>query len=247
MRKPCIVYVDDERRYRELLGILLRRSNYRLVLAADGSEGLNAVERETPELVLLDAKLPDIDGFEVCRRIRADSDVPIIMLTAMADQASTVRGLRLGADDYVTKPFGADELLARIDAVLRRRQPLCARTPPPFRCGDLAVDFARRQATVRGRNLQLTAGEYKLLELLALNAGRVMVQEEIMRRVWGNGYEGAAGILYSALRRLRRKLYECGHSSQCICTRRGIGYSLVGRACVTTPGSVAASPCSLAS
>ncbi|MBI3967144.1 MAG: response regulator transcription factor [Chloroflexi bacterium] len=247
MRRPCIVYVDDERRYRELLGIILRRTKYRLVVASGGLEGLDAVEREAPDLVLLDVKLPDLDGFEVCRRIRADSDVPIVMLTARAEATYIVRGLQLGADDYVTKPFGADELLARVDAILRRRHPLGVLTPPPFQCGDLIVDFARRHVTARGRDVQLTPGDYRLLEVLALNAGRVMAQDELLRHVWGHGYEGAVDLLYSTLRRLRRKLYECERSSRYICTRRGIGYSLAKCAYETPRGRGAEPAGSLAS
>ncbi len=227
MNTPCVLVIDDERRYRELLELNLTRRGYRVLFAPDGLTGLNLFERDTPDLVILDLMLPDLDGYEVCRRIREYSQVPIIMLTARAEEAQKVRGLQLGADDYVTKPFGADELLARVTAVLRRsQQPVEPLVPPPLVTGDLVVDFAHRRAMLNGREVDLSPGEYRLLHHLALNAGRVLVQEELLRRVWGPGYRGEADLLHAAIRRLRRKIEAVPASPRFVLTKRGVGYWL---------------------
>ncbi|MBI4494082.1 MAG: response regulator transcription factor [Chloroflexi bacterium] len=227
MSKPCVLVIDDERRFRDLLELNLTRRGYRVVLAPDGLAGLNLLEREAPDLVILDLMLPDLDGYEVCRRMREYSSVPIIVLTARAEEAHKVRGLRLGADDYVTKPFGAEELLARVEAVLRRsHQPLEAVSPTIFASGELVIDFAQRRVTVRGREASLSPGEYKLLHHLALNAGRVLVHEELLRRVWGPGYEGETELLHAAIWRLRHKLEDDPTRPRYVLARRGIGYWL---------------------
>ena len=227
MNRPCVLVIEDEGRYRELLELNLTRQEYRVLLAADGLAGLNLLEYETPDLVVLDLMLPDISGYEVCRRIREYSTVPIIMLTQRGEPADIVRGLSLGADDYVTKPFWADELLARVAAVLRRSQPAAAvATPPPLVSGDLAIDFAQHRVMVGGRDVRLTPSEYKLLYHLALNAGRVLVHEELLQRVWGRGYAGETDLLHSAVRRLRRKLEPDQAAPRYVLTARGVGYWL---------------------
>ncbi|MBI3969214.1 MAG: response regulator transcription factor [Chloroflexi bacterium] len=226
MTKPCVLIVDDERRYRELVELNLTLRGYRVVVAANGLEALNAVEREEPDLILLDVLLPDLDGTELCRRIREFSGIPIIMVSARAEEKHKVRAFKMGADDYVTKPFGADELLERVAAVLRRCDKAQNGRATFFRCGDLEIDFAQCRVTVEGKEVELTPGEFKLLQYLALNAGRVIVQEDLLRRVWGIGYESDVELLYSAIRRLRRKL-EDGRNRRYVLTRRGIGYSLV--------------------
>jgi two-component system response regulator VicR len=220
-----VLVVDDERRYRELLEMNLSRRGYRVVQAVDGLSALNAVEAEELDLVILDLKLPDMDGYEVCRRIREHSAVPVIMLTARAEEEQKIRGLKLGADDYVTKPFSAGELLARVEAVLRRAE--AARTTnvaPAFDGGDLHIDFDEHHVTLRGREVELSPGEYRLLEQLATNAGRVIVQDELLRRVWGPGYSGATALLQTAIRRLRRKIEDDPASPRHILTKRGVGY-----------------------
>jgi DNA-binding response OmpR family regulator len=222
-----ILVIDDEPRYRELLDMNLRRRGYRVTLAEDGLTGLNLFERDAPDMVLLDLVLPDLDGFEVCRRIREYSQAPIIILTARPEEAQKVRALRLGADDYVTKPFGPEELLARIEAVLRRTGTgVGATTPPPFVSDDLVIDFAARRVTLGGRVVDLTPTEYKLLSHLALNAGRTLVYEELIRRVWGLECENEPALVHNAIRRLRDSLGEDPHAPRHILTKRGFGYLL---------------------
>ena len=229
MIQASILLVDDERRYRELLEMNLVRRGYRVRQAVDGLSALNAVEADEPSLVILDLKLPDIDGYEVCRRIRSYSNVPIIMLTARAEQVEKVRGLDVGADDYVTKPFAAEELLARVDAVLRRSRAARTVSSPEFDSGELHITFAEHRVTLRGRVVELTPGEYRLLAELAENAGRVMLQDELLARVWGPAYPGATELLQTAIRRLRVKIEEDPHAPHYILTRRGLGYELAKR------------------
>ena len=228
MGKPNILVIDDDRRYRELLELNLKRRGYRVVPADSGLAGLNELERTEISLVILDLRLPDMDGYEVCTHIRGYSDVPIVMLTARAEESHKVRGLRMGADDYVTKPFAADELLARIEAVLRRSQGTVHNAVPRFASGELAIDFSQHRVTVRGEDVHVTPQEYKLLYHLAQNAGRVLVQDELLRRVWGAGYEAEPELLHSTVRRVRRKIEEVPSVPRYLLTRRGIGYLLIG-------------------
>jgi DNA-binding response OmpR family regulator len=222
-----VLVIDDERRYRELLELNLHRRGYQLTLAGDGLTGLNLFERDSPDIVLLDLMLPDLDGFEVCRRIREYSHVPIIILSARLEEAQKVRGLRLGADDYVTKPFGPEELLARIEAALRRPGTQPAATPPPAYVGNaLVINFAERTVTLDGREVSLGPTEYRLLHELAINAGRVLVHEELLRRVWGAEYENEPALVHNAVRRLRDSLGDDPRAPRHILTRRGVGYLL---------------------
>jgi DNA-binding response OmpR family regulator len=226
LKPSTILVVDDERRYRELLEMDLSRRGYRVLLAGDGLRALDLVEQGSLDLVVLDLRLPDMDGYEVCRRIRELSSVPVIMLTARAEEQDKVRGLRAGADDYVTKPFSAEELLARVEAVLRRSEGAHAAGTATFEHDGLRIDFDERHVSVGGREVELTASEYRLLSELVLNAGRVMVHDELLHRVWGTGYEGASELLHTAIRRLRRKIEADPGSPRYIVTKRGIGYVL---------------------
>ncbi|HEV7663534.1 MAG TPA: response regulator transcription factor [Chloroflexota bacterium] len=223
-----ILVIDDDRRYRDLVQMNLQRQGYRVILAQDGLGGLNAAERERPKLVILDLMLPDLDGYEVCRRLREYSDVSIIMLTAKAEEVHKVRGLRLGADDYVTKPFGAEELIARVEAVLRRSRVADQNdnTQTAFRCGALEIDFQQARVTVGGQEVHLAPQEYKLLYHLAQHAGRVIVQDELLRRVWGIGFEHDTELLHTNVRRLRRKIEPDPALPRYVLTRRSIGYML---------------------
>ena len=230
MNVASVLVVDDEPRYRELLDMNLTRRGYRVRHAVDGLGALNAVEAEEPSLVVLDLKLPDMDGYEVCRRIRTYSRVPIIMLTARAEPAEKVRGLAVGADDYITKPFSADELLARVDAVLRRTGSAHGSSlAATFDSGDLHIEFAAHRVTVKGEPVELSAGEYRLLVELATNSGRVLLQDELLGRVWGPDYVGASALLQTAIRRLRRKIEEDPSAPRHVLTKRGVGYQFAKR------------------
>ena len=196
------------------------------VIGADSGEAaLDLVEQEHPDVVLLDIAMPGMNGFEVLREIRAFSDVPVIMLTAKDDVLDKVKGLELGADDYVTKPFDHLELLARVKALLRRLDmPQPTSRAPSFRSGDLEVDFAAHEVRLRGEPVPLTATEYKVLYHLVRNAGRVLRHETLLAKVWGREYVDEVDYLRVYIRRLRRKLEEDPERPRHILTERGLGY-----------------------
>jgi DNA-binding response OmpR family regulator len=223
--KVCILVVDDEPRYIRAIQINLEASGYEVITARDGQTAIELAAGEEPDLILLDIRMGGLDGYEVCRRIREFSAVPIIMLTALAEDADKVAGLDVGADDYVTKPFSADELLARVRAVLRRVE-LSERQDPSstFQAGDLLVDLARQRVFVRGQEVNLTPTEYRLLCELVRQAGRVLVPEYLLEKVWGIGYEGENRLLWQAVHRLRRKIEHDPRNPRHIQTRPGIGY-----------------------
>lgn len=228
MNADTILVVDDEPRYRTLLDLNLKRHGYRAVMAHDGLTGLNLLERYQPRLVLMDLNLPDMDGFDVCRRIREMSPVPVIILTARGQETDKLKGFASGADDYVTKPFSADELLARMEAVMRRGsiRPQQDTATEVLEVGEVRLEPAVRRTSIGGREIDLTRTEFQLLHNLAANAGRVMVQEELLRRVWGPGYESDSALLHTTIARLRRKLEVDPAAPRYIQTRRGIGYVL---------------------
>ena len=214
------------------------------VLGADGGErGLDLVEHEKPDLVLLDIGLPDIDGYEVLRQIRAFSDVPVVMLTARDDTLDLVKGLELGADDYVTKPFNHLELLARVKAVLRRLDmPAPAERMPSFRSGELEMDFARQEVRLAGERLELTPTEYKLLYHLVRNAGYVLTHGTLLAKVWGREYVDEVDYLRVYVRRLRDKLGDDPEQPRYIRTERGLGYRFVAPAESTSVDASGAAP-----
>ncbi len=222
-----ILVVDDEADVVEALriGFTLQWREIEVLGAGDGATALDLVEHEHPDIVLLDIGLPDMDGFEVLRQIRAFSDVPIVMLTARDDAIDKVKGLELGADDYVTKPFDHLELMARIRAVLRRMDmPGPTSRAPSFRSRDLEVDFARQEARLRGERLDLTPTEYKLLYHLVRNAGHVMQHGTLLAKVWGREYVDEVDYLRVYVRRLRDKLGDDPDEPRYIRTERGLGY-----------------------
>jgi two-component system KDP operon response regulator KdpE len=193
--------------------------------AGDGESALDLVERETPDLVLLDIGLPELDGYKVLERIRLFSDVPVVMLTARDDTMDMVKGLELGADDYITKPFNHLELLARVKAVLRRLDmPAPKSRAPSFRAGDLEVDFAAQEARLNGLRLDLTPTEYKLLYHLVRNAGRVLTHGTLLAKVWGREYVDEVDYVRVYIRRLREKLGDDPERPRYIRTERGLGY-----------------------
>ncbi len=204
-----ILVVDDEPDVVESvrLGFTLQWRDVDVLGAGEGETALDIVEREHPDIVLLDVGLPGIDGYEVLRQIRAFSDVPVVMLTARDDAMDKVKGLELGADDYVTKPFNHLELMARVKAVLRRLEmPAPASRAPSFKSGDLEVDFARQEARLGGTRLDLTPTEYKLLYHLVRNAGHTLEHGTLLAKVWGREYVDEVDYIRVYIRRLRDKL-----------------------------------------
>jgi two-component system KDP operon response regulator KdpE len=225
-----ILVVDDEPDVIESvrLGFTLQWREVDVLGSGTGEAGLDALERELPDIVLLDVGLPDIDGFEVLRQIRAFSDVPVVMLTARDDSMDKVKGLELGADDYVTKPFNHLELMARVKAVLRRLEmPPPASRAPSFRAVDLEVDFARQEARLRGERLDLTPTEYRLLYHLVRNAGHVLQHGTLLAKVWGREYVDEVDYVRVYIRRLRDKLGDDPDSPRYIRTERGLGYRFI--------------------
>jgi two-component system KDP operon response regulator KdpE len=224
-QKTRVLVVDDEPRYVRAISVNLEASGYQVLTAPDGNGAVEAAAAEAPDLILLDVRMPGMDGYEACRRIREFSSVPIIMLTAKAEAADKVQGLDAGADDYVTKPFSADELMARVRAALRRVE--LARQPAPrasFEAGELQIDFAQQRVFARGEEIKLTPTEYRLLSELVREAGRVLVPEHLLENVWGPGYLGENRLLWQAIHRLRHKIDRDPQEPQLIQTRPGIGY-----------------------
>ena len=225
-----ILVVDDEPDLIESvrLGFELQWREIELLEAGTGEGALDSVEQEHPDIVLLDIGLPDIDGFEVLRRIRAFSDVPVVMLTARDDAMDKVKGLELGADDYITKPFNHLELMARVKAVLRRlSMPTPTSRAPSFQAGDLEVDFTAHEARLHGERLELTPTEYKLLYHLVRNAGHVLQHETLLAKVWGREYVDEVDYLRVYVRRLRDKLGDDPERPRYIRTERGLGYRFI--------------------
>ena len=225
MERETILVVDDEPRYVRLITVNLEASGYRVISARDGGRAVELAAARSPTVVLLDIGLPVMDGFEVCRRIREFSDAPIIMLTAKAGEADKVRGLDAGADDYLTKPFGPAELLARMRAVLRRAKlPEERRSEPVFTSGDLTIDYAQHRVSIRSQDVALSPTEYKLLAQLARNAGKVMVTETLLHRIWGPEYGEETQHVRLYVSRLRQKIEDDPEHPRWIITRPGVGY-----------------------
>jgi len=223
--KNRILVAEDEPRYARAIQFNLQASGYEALICSDGQTAVDLVVEREPDLIILDVRMPALNGFDACRRIREFSTVPIIMLTAMAEEADKVRGLDCGADDYVTKPFGAEELLARVRAVLRRAGPAaqdaCSK---PFQVGDMVVDLSNRQVSVGGREVRLTATEYRLLCELIQQRGRVLVPDYLLETVWGVGYNGETSLVWQAVHRLRQKIETDPRNPRYIHTRPGVGY-----------------------
>ncbi|MBM2824554.1 MAG: DNA-binding response regulator [Dehalococcoidales bacterium] len=228
VKKSSLLVVDDDPQLIRLLRANLESSGYRVLSAMDGPTALELIDRERPDLLVLDIMLPGIDGYELCRRVREFSDVPIIMLTAKVEDVDKVKGLKLGADDYMAKPFNVQELLARIEAVLRRAGAAEeTKTLPAFTCEDITVDFVRRRVVVRGQEVSLTLTEYKLLSQLVSNAGRVMLHGELLARVWGAEYQDELEYLRAYISHLRQKIEPNPHQPRYILAKPGIGYMFV--------------------
>jgi DNA-binding response OmpR family regulator len=224
--EKTILIVDDEPRYVRLVEVNLSTEGYGIRTANDGQEAVEAVASELPDLILLDVMMPIMDGFTACERIREFSNVPIIILTAKGEERDRVRGLDAGADDYIVKPFSAQELLARVRAVLRRaeRQTIEDFHQPVFTHHELEIDLARAAVTVKGDEVSLTATEYRLLQTLAAKQGHVQSAEDLLTMVWGPEYQEDKEILWVCLSRLRQKIEPDPKKPIHIVTKQGLGY-----------------------
>ena len=227
---PKILVVDDEPAVTDLLAYNLRKANYDVLTASNGREALNIARQTHPDLILLDLMLPEIDGLDVCRELRKDNAVPIIMITARGEEIDRVVGLELGADDYVSKPFSVRELLARIKAVLRRAAQPEQKTAGPegVLCGPggLRLEPDSRFVKVAGTSLPLTRLEFDLLYLFLSNAGRVLTRERLLEQAWGYDFVGDTRAVDSAIKRLRAKLRTANPEADSVEAVRGVGYRL---------------------
>ena len=225
MKKTRILIVDDELSIIKFLRANLEAEGFEVLTVMDGVQALQTFEMELPDVVILDIMMPKMDGFEVCRRIREWSQIPVIMLSARGDVDDKVKCLDLGADDYITKPFGKDELIARVKAVMRRTESAAAvPTRPSFSSGDIDINFVRRQVTVAGKEVKLTPTEYNLLQEFVLNAGKVLTHTHLLNKVWGPEYREETQYLHVFVRRLRAKLEPDPTNPRYIVTVSGVGY-----------------------
>jgi two-component system KDP operon response regulator KdpE len=231
MLKTHILVVDDELSIVKFLRANLESRGYEVLAAMNGAEALKTFEMELPDLVILDIMMPKMDGFEVCRRLREWSQVPIVMLSARGDESDKVKCLDLGADDYITKPFGASELIARIGAVLRRtKEGAAIPTQPFFTSGDLKINFAQRKVTIADKEVKLTPTEYNLLQEFVLNAGKVLTYTHLLNKVWGPEYRDEREYLHVFIGRLRTKLENNPANPEHIVTVSSVGYQFVNTA-----------------
>ena len=223
-----ILVVDDEASIVTMLAYNLKKEGYDVVTAEDGEVALEKFESENPDLLLLDIMMPKMDGYEVCRKIREKSNVPIIMLTARADEVDKVVGLEMGADDYVTKPFGNRELIARVKANLRRSDiaPVTNNEKDGNNqvYGDLNIDFDRYEVTKRGEVINLTLREFELLTFLATQTPTIFTRENLLEKVWGYEYFGDVRAVDVTIRRVREKIEYDPSKPKYIVTKRGVGY-----------------------
>ena len=229
MRQKRILVVDDELAVLKFLRANLQEQDYKVLTAPNGAEALRITEKELPDLIILDIMMPEINGFEVCRQIREWSQVPVIMLSARHDEEDKVKCLDLGADDYLTKPFGIEELEARIRAVFRRTE-ATKNTPeqPTFTSGALKVDFGKRRVTIADREIKLTPTEYCLLKELILNPSKVLTHTYLLNRAWGPEYKEETEYLHVFIKRLRGKLESTPSEPKLIVTVPGVGYKFNG-------------------
>jgi len=218
-----ILVVDDEPQIRRSLQVNLETKNYAVVTAASGEEGLNTMARWKPDLVIIDLLLPSMDGIELTRHIREKSPVPIIILSAMGDEHKKVEALECGADDYVTKPFGMEELLARVRSALRRTIMLSG-VEPVFRCGALSVNFERREVRLEDELVKLTPTEYDLLKYMIQYSGKVLTHRTLLTAIWGEAYVDQAQYLRVFIGQLRKKLERNTARPKYILTDPGVGY-----------------------
>jgi len=225
--QPKILIVDDEPLYIQLVKVNLEAEGYQVNSAHDGEEALKSIEEEMPALIILDLMMPVLDGITTTARIRQFSDVPIIILTALGEEQDRVRGLNIGADDYMVKPFSANELIARVRAVMRRTTGSTETVKSSvFTHGDLKIDIARAEVWKGSTPIYLSATEYKLLIHFARNLGSVLSAEDLLTATWGPGYKDEKEILWVSIARLRQKLEDNPHNPVHIVTRTGMGYQM---------------------
>jgi DNA-binding response OmpR family regulator len=217
--------IDDDAELLDLARTWLGNAGYELVMAGDGAEGLRRAYSSRPNLVLLDVRLPSMDGWEVCRRIREMCDVPIIMISVNGARIDVLKGFSLGADDYVSKPFDFRELVARVQAVLRRSGTERGQEArPAFRSEEIAVDWRSHQVHVRGEQVSLTPTEFRMLACLIENQGWVVTHEQLLRKAWGPNYLGDRSYVKVYIRYLRQKIERDANEPRLILTERGVGY-----------------------
>ena len=227
MNKPLILVVEDDAPIRNLIATTLKAHDYRFTLACNGEEALREAATANPDILLLDLGLPDLDGVEIIRRVRSWSDMPIIVLSARSEDADKIEALDSGADDYLTKPFSVEELLARLRVTLRRLAALPSSGSPVFINGQLRIDFAAGCAFLGDKELHLTPIEYKLLCLMARNCGKVLTHTYITQKVWGTSWENDVASLRVFMATLRKKLESAPGSRQYIQTHIGVGYRMM--------------------
>jgi len=223
-----ILVVDDDPATLKFVAANLEANNYESLKAYDGAEALKIIEKESPALLILDIMMPRVDGYEVCRRLREWSQIPVIMLSAKCDEEDKVKCLDIGADDYLCKPFGLDELLSRIRAVLRRSDISgpAKPVPPVFKSNDLDINFIERRVKIGGSDVPLPVTEFALLQELALNCPKVLTYQLLLQRIWGPEYGDERGYLYVFIRRLRKKLERNPQNPTHIISIRDVGYRL---------------------
>ena len=226
MRQPVILVVDDEAPMRKYLSANLKARGYDVFTAEDGAEALKVLAQRTCDLLILVIMMPGPDGLAVLEAARRDSTVPVLMLSARGREADKVHALDLGADDYLTKPFGVEELLARVRAALRRADTTPRPSLAAYRRGDLEVDFAARRARLAGADIALTQKEYDVLAYLARNAGKVLTHRQILHAVWGGQYGDEADYVWTYIRRIRRKVEPDPHHPRYLLTEPAVGYRM---------------------
>lgn len=220
-----ILIVEDEKPIAEIIKFNLEKEDYKVSVAYNGEDGLNKAITFNPDLILLDIMLPKLDGFQVCRKIRETSMVPILMLTAKEEEVDKVLGLEMGADDYITKPFGMRELMARIKANLRRNEISESKDKETvFSAGCITIDFSKYEVKKEDKIIELTSREFDLLKFLAVQAEQVFTREQLLEQVWGYEYYGDIRTVDVTVRRLREKVEDNSASPKYIKTKRGVGY-----------------------
>lgn len=228
MNEKCVLIVEDEQAIMDILKFNFTKEGYRVIEAMDGEAGLNLALSENPDLILLDVMLPKMDGFEVCKKVREKSSVPIIMLTAREEEVDKVLGLELGADDYITKPFSIRELTARVKANLRRtsidREQTSAGNAETISSGELSINLERYEVSKRGKVIDITLREFELLKFLALSPEKIFSRENLLENVWGYEYYGDVRTVDVTVRRLREKIEDDPGMPRYIITKRGVGY-----------------------